>query len=125
MLIRVLLKIVQNPGLTLILYEEFARFRQIFTYGREHPPVASPAWRGYSIGAWDGDWFVVDTLGFNDRAGWTIAAVLNTEMLRTVERFRRRDSATWTSSSPSTIQEPTLNPVFPDAIRLLGRYRND
>jgi hypothetical protein len=37
MLIRVPMKIVQNPGLTLILYEEFARFRQIFTDGRDHP----------------------------------------------------------------------------------------
>ena len=42
MLIGVPLKIVQNPGLTLILYEEFARFRQVFTDGRTHPPVANP-----------------------------------------------------------------------------------
>src|SRR6202050_3975861 len=44
MLIRVPMKIIQNPGLTVILYEEFARFRQIFTDGRGDPPVASPAW---------------------------------------------------------------------------------
>src|ERR1700724_2664536 len=43
------MKIVQNPGLTLILYEEFARFRQIFTDGRGPPPVSQPAWLGYSI----------------------------------------------------------------------------
>ena len=68
MLIRVPLKIVQNPGLTLILYEEFERFRQIFTDGRGFPPVANPAWLGYSIGHWDGEWFVVDTRGFNDQS---------------------------------------------------------
>src|SRR5262249_43643855 len=61
MLIGVPLKIIQNPGLTLILYEEFARFRQIFTDGRKHPPVAAPAWLGYSIGWWEGDSFVVET----------------------------------------------------------------
>ena len=48
MLIGVPMKIVQNPGVTFILYEEFARFRQIFTDGRPPAPVANPAWLGYS-----------------------------------------------------------------------------
>jgi len=91
MLIRVPLKIVQNPGLTLILYEEFARFRQIFTDGRKLPPVSGPAWLGYSIGSWDGDWFVVDTRGFNDKSWLDDSGRPHTEALHTIERFRRRD----------------------------------
>jgi len=91
MLIRVPLKIVQNPGLTLILYEEFARFRQIFTDGRAFPPVSSPAWLGYSIGHWDGDWFVVDTRGFNDKSWLDDSGRPHTEALHTTERFRRTD----------------------------------
>lgn len=91
MLIRVPMKIVQNPGLTLILYEEFARFRQIFTDGRPHPPVANPAWLGYSVGKWDGDWFVVDTRGFNDKSWLDDSGRPHTEALHTIERFRRRD----------------------------------
>src|SRR5215831_15444870 len=91
MLIGVPLKIVQNPGLTLILYEEFARFRQIFTDGRPHPPVTGPAWLGYSIGSWDGDWFVIDTRGFNDKSWLDDSGRPHTEALHTVERFRRRD----------------------------------
>src|SRR5262249_15009693 len=91
MLIRVPLKIVQNPGLTLILYEEFARFRQIFTDGRKHPAVSNPAWLGYSIGSWDGDWFVVDTRGFNDKSWLDDSGRPHTEALRTLEKFRRRD----------------------------------
>ena len=91
MLIRVPMKIVQNPGLTLILYEEFARFRQIFTDGRKHPPVSNPAWLGYSIGSWDGDWFVIDTRGFNDKSWLDDSGRPHTEALHTVERFRRRD----------------------------------
>src|SRR5262249_56070677 len=59
MLIRVPMKIVQNPGLTLILYEEFARFRQIFTDGRSFPPVSAPAWLAYSIGPWERDGYIV------------------------------------------------------------------
>jgi hypothetical protein len=91
MLIGVPLKIVQSPGVTFILYEEFARFRQIFTDGRRHPPVANPAWLGYSIGSWDGDWFVVDTRGFNDKSWLDDSGRPHTELLRTLERFRRRD----------------------------------
>ena len=91
MLIGVPLKIVQNPGVTFILYEEFARFRQIFTDGRGPAPVAAPAWLGYSIGKWDGDWFVVDTRGFNDKSWLDDSGRPHTEALHTIERFRRRD----------------------------------
>lgn len=91
MLIGVPMKIVQDPGLTLILYEEFARFRQIFTDGRPHPPATQPAWLGYSTGHWDGDWFVVDTRGFNDKSWLDDSGRPHTEQLHTIERFRRRD----------------------------------
>jgi hypothetical protein len=91
MLIGVPLKIVQNPGVTFILYEEFARFRQIFTDGRGPAPVANPAWLGYSIGKWDGDWFVVDTRGFNDKSWLDDSGRPHSEALHTIERFRRRD----------------------------------
>ncbi len=91
MLIGVPLKIVQNPGLTLILYEEFARFRQIFTDGRPPAPLTGPAWLGYSIGKWDGDWFVVDTRGFNDKSWLDDSGRPHTEALHTIERFRRTD----------------------------------
>lgn len=91
MLIGVPMKIVQNPGVTFILYEEFARFRQIFTDGRPHPPVAQPAWLGYSVGHWDGDWFVADTRGFNDKSWLDDSGRPHTEALHTIEKFRRPD----------------------------------
>jgi hypothetical protein len=91
MLIPVPMKIVQNASLTLILYEEFTRFRQVFTDGRPHPPASNPAWLGYSIGRWEGDWFVVDTRGFNDKSWLDDHGLPHTEALHTIERFRRRD----------------------------------
>lgn len=89
MLIGVPMKIVQNPGLTLILYEEFARFRQVFTDGRPNPPVTQPAWLGYSTGHWESDWFVVDTRGFNDKSWLDDSGRPHTEALHTIEKFRR------------------------------------
>ena len=84
-------KIVQNPGLTLILHEEFARFRQILTDGRKHPEEMTPAWFGYSVGKWDQDTFVVDTVGFNDRSWLDDAGHPHSEAMHTIERFHRSD----------------------------------
>jgi hypothetical protein len=84
-------KIIQDPGLTLILYEEFARFRQIFTDGRAAPEDPNPAWFGYSTGKWDQGAFVVDTVGFNDRSWLDDTGHPHTEAMHTIERFRRTD----------------------------------
>jgi len=84
-------KIVQNPGLTVILFEEFNRFRQIFTDGRRRPNVEIPSWWGYSTAAWDGDTFVVDTAGFNDKTWLDKVGHPHTDALHTIERFRRID----------------------------------
>ena len=84
-------KIVQNPGLTVILFEEFNRFRQIFTDGRPRPKVGFPSWWGYSVGQCDGDTFVVDTVGFNDKTWLDKVGHPHTEALHTIERFHRLD----------------------------------
>ena len=90
-LIRNPVKIVQDPGLTIILYEQNTHYRQIFTDGRPHPPVTDPAWLGYSTGRWEGDQFVVDTRGFNNKSWIDDSGRPHTEALQTIERFRRRD----------------------------------
>jgi hypothetical protein len=84
-------KIVETPGNVLILYEAVHSYRQIFTDGRALPTDPSPAWLGYSVGRWEGDAFVVDTLGFNDNVWLDNAGLPATERLRVTERFVRRD----------------------------------
>ena len=84
-------KIVQTPGLTMMLYEENTTFRQVFTDGRKLLDDPQSAWMGYSVGKWEGDSLVVDTTGFNDR-GWLDAfGHSHSEALHVTERFRRRD----------------------------------
>jgi hypothetical protein len=85
-------KIVETPGLTLILTEQLTQFRQIFTDGRGFPPDMQPAWYGYSIGRWDGGTFVIDSAGFNDQTWLDDSGHPHTEAMRTQERFRRIDS---------------------------------
>jgi hypothetical protein len=84
-------KVVQTPGLTIVLFEEFNRFRQIFTDGRPKPHLDIPSWWGYSMGSWDGDTFVVDTTGFNDKTWLDKVGHPHTDALHTIERFRRID----------------------------------
>ncbi len=83
-------KIVQVPGLTLVLYEA-ATFRQIFTDGRDLPKDPEPSWMGYSIGRWEADVFVVDTNGFNDKTWLDGNGHPNSDAMHLTERFRRRN----------------------------------
>ena len=87
-------KIVQGRDLTVILFEEFNRFRQVHTDGRSHPSSPNPSWWGYSVGRWDGDDFVVQTEGFNDETWLDKAGHPHSEKMRTVERFRRLNVGT-------------------------------
>jgi hypothetical protein len=84
-------KILEVPGMVVILYEAVHAYRQIFTDGRPLPKDPNPAWFGYSVGRWDGDAFVVDTAGFNDNVWLDNAGRPATEQLRVTERFIRRD----------------------------------
>jgi len=84
-------KIVQTPGLVLILLEEFNHHRQIFTDARPVPASLAPTWFGFSRGTWDGDTFVVETRGFVNDTWLDFRGHPATDALRLVERYRRRD----------------------------------
>ena len=87
-------KIYPMPGVTVILYEGFTTFRQIFTDGRPLPKDPQPSWLGYSVGKWDGDTFVVDTVGINDKTWMDNAGRPHSEALHTTERYRRTSFGT-------------------------------
>jgi hypothetical protein len=85
-------KIVQTSGLTLIIHELDGFPRQIYTDGRALPKkIEFPAWLGYSIGRWDGDTLVVDTIGFNDKTWLDGRGHPHSEEMHITERYRRRD----------------------------------
>ena len=84
-------KIVQTPGLVLILNEYNKTYRQIFTDGRPLPKDPQPAWDGYSIGKWDGDTLVVETTGFRDGIWLDAFGDPLTDAAKVTERFHRVD----------------------------------
>jgi hypothetical protein len=103
-------KIVQTPGVLMMLSEADTTFRQIFTDGRKLPDDPQPSWMGYSVGKWEGDTLAVDTIGFNDR-GWLDAkGHQHSEALRLTERFHRlnfgRMELQLTLDDPKTFTKP-------------------
>jgi len=84
-------KIVQAPGLTVVMLELDNATRQIYTDGRKLPVNPSPSWMGYSVGKWEGDTLVVDTIGFNDKGWLDVIGHPKSESMHIVERYRRRD----------------------------------
>jgi len=82
-------KIVQVPGLVVVLNERNASFRQIFTDGRPLPDDPQPYWNGYSTGKWDGDTLVVQSTGFRDGMWLDRIGSPLTESAKVTERFRR------------------------------------
>jgi hypothetical protein len=86
-------KIVQTPTLIVFLYEgNIHTYRQVFLDGRAHEKDPQPTWYGESIGKWEGDTLVVDSVGFNDKFWFDFAAHPHTEKLHVVERYRRPDA---------------------------------
>ena len=80
-------KLIQTPGVTIILFEEFNNWRQVFTDGRPLPVDPEPAWLGYSVGRWEKDEFVIESAGFNDKSWLDAGGTPHTEALRTTERL--------------------------------------
>jgi len=84
-------KLIQTPGLLVMLYESYHTFRQIFIDGRPLPEQRDPAWFGYSVGKWEGDTLVVDTVGINEKTWLDDGGHPHSDALHVIERFRRPD----------------------------------
>ena len=84
-------KLIQTPELLVVLYESDSAVRQIYTDGRKHTADPQPTYMGYSVGTWDRDTLVVDTVGFKDNGWLDNRGSPRSDALHTVERISRRD----------------------------------
>ena len=103
-------QIVEGLHSVAILFGYPGTFRIIPTDGGAHPVDPDPTWMGDSIGRWDGDTLVIDSVGFNDKT--EINGFRHTEALHIVERFSRPDYNTLhyeaTLQDPNVFAEPWL-----------------
>ena len=103
-------KIIQAPGMFIIIYEANYGLRQIFMDQRTVPKDPEPWWYGYSLGKWEGDTLVVQTTGFTDDIWLDINGSPLTSAGKTIERFRRVNYGTLeievTVDDPKTYTRP-------------------
>ena len=82
----------KKPTHMYILSEWMGSFRQVFLDGRKHPADLEPTWFGHSIGRYENDTLVIDTVGFNDKFWLDRRATPHTTQLHTIERWTRPDA---------------------------------
>jgi hypothetical protein len=103
------LEIVQTPKKTVILYEVMRAYRIIPT-DRDHPKDLDPTYMGDSVGHWEGDTYVVDVTGFNDRTWLDGAGHFHSDALHVVERYTRTPQDTIhyevTAEDPNVLTKP-------------------
>jgi hypothetical protein len=87
-------KMIQIPGLLVILNEHNASYRQIFTDGRALPVDPNPSFNGYSSAKWEGDTLVVQTIGFRDGLWLDTGGSPLTEAAKVTEKFQRLNYGT-------------------------------
>jgi hypothetical protein len=87
------IQILVNPGQVTVLFEEFNQFRVIRMNAR-HLADPDPGYFGDSVGRWEGDTLVVDTIGINDRTTLGNVGAPHTEDLHVVERIHHIDKDT-------------------------------
>ena len=117
------IEIIQTPGLVSIVYEQRNSVRHIYTDGREHPKNLELTWNGDSIGKWDGDTLVVDTVGLRDETWLSSDGHEHSTQLHVVERFRRVDAGNLemerTFTDPIALAKPYTGRM---TLRLNPRY---
>ena len=102
-------KIVQTPDYIYQIWEYNKSWRQI-ALNRPHSEVPDISWFGESVGKWEGDTLVVDSVGFNDSTWLDPIGHPHTEDLHIVERIRRVDPETlvfnFTFDDPKAYAKP-------------------
>ena len=85
------LQIVQNDRYVALLFEQNSWFHVTPIDGRPHLKDPDPTWFGSSVGHWEGDTLVIDSIAFNGKIRIDTIGHPVSEQLHTIERFRRRD----------------------------------
>jgi hypothetical protein len=107
-------EIVQIPGRMFMFFEEQHIWRTIWADGRELPKDPDPSYLGYAVGKWEGDTFVVETIGFNDKVWADAYGDPRSEQTHLTERYRRLNHVTLelqvTIDDPKSYTKPWVSP---------------
>lgn len=97
-------EILQVPGKVIMIFEYDHFVREIHTDGRQHSADLNPTWLGDSVGKWEGNTLVVDTIGFNGKTWLDNYGHPSSDALHLVERMARTSHDDMTDTM--TIEDP-------------------
>ena len=100
------MEFIEQPGRVLQFFEYDHVWRTIYTDGRKLPTGVDPRWYGYAVGRWEGDTFVIESAGFDDRTWIDADGHPHSDQMRLVERYRRTGPDTMSASM--TINDPLM-----------------
>ena len=107
---------VQTPDRVLQHMQYHDLWRTIWTDGRQLPKDPDPAWNGYSVGKWEGDTFVVESNGYDDRTWIDRFGYPHSDQMRLVERYKRVNANTlelnMTLTDPKTYTAPWVGDMI-------------
>jgi hypothetical protein len=110
-----------TPGQVTIVIEAYTQVRHIYTDGRPLPPDPDLTFHGTSVGRWEGDTLVVDTVGFSPLTQLD-RGIPHGGKMRIRERFRLTDADTM--SIETTITDPQVLAAPFTSTKTLKRHRN-
>jgi len=109
-------QILQTPREAWVIFEHDNAIQQIYTDGRQHPKPLDLTWLGNSVGRWEGDTLVVDTVGMRDETWLDNDGHVHSDQLHMVERIHRVDHDTLqtdiTIDDPKALEKPWTQHVF-------------
>lgn len=104
---------IQTPDRVLQHMQFHDVWRTVWTDGRALPKNPDPAWYGYAVGKWEGDTFVVDSAGYDDRTWIDHFGNPHSDQMRLQERYRRVDpdslEVTMTLTDPKAYTQPWVS----------------
>ena len=110
-----------TPGKVTIIGEAYMQVRHVYTDGRPLPKDPDPTFNGTSIGRWEGDTLVVETIGFSDSTMMT-RNTPHSDKMKIVERFRLTGPDTM--SVETTVTDPEALTAPWTTTRTLARHRD-
>jgi hypothetical protein len=104
------MQVVQTPGEVIMLFEWDSARHEIFADGRPHNTALGPLWMGDSIGHWEGDTLVADTVNFNDKTGSTASGIRTATLCTLSNESGGLTTTIWWTTSPSKTRRRIRNP---------------
>ncbi len=103
------IQVLQTPGQITLLFEELHLHRMIYL-NEKHPADVEPGFLGHSVGHWEGDTLVVDTVGLTERTLIDFTGMPHSADLHLIEHIRKTDPQTLedliTVDDPKTFSKP-------------------